>query len=138
MIQSVAFPFLVLILYSKFTQSPFVFVNKIHFSELKICPKYFTEILKILISFHFNIFLKVLCAWPLVSAQCNAKSQFLLLRPGTATIHNSLSTNISEKLFQCILKLLKIFKFQNISIIMSIKKNKTKKYGQILIWQQIS
>ena len=31
LIQSVAFPFLLLILYSKFTQSRFVFVNKIHF-----------------------------------------------------------------------------------------------------------
>ena len=48
LIQSVAFPFLVLILYFRFTPSPFVFINKIHFLELKICPKYLTEILKIL------------------------------------------------------------------------------------------
>ena len=31
MIQSVAVPFLVLILYFKFTQSSLVFINKIHF-----------------------------------------------------------------------------------------------------------
>ena len=48
LIQSVAFPFLVLILHSNFTQSPFTFINKIRFFELKICPKYLTEILKIL------------------------------------------------------------------------------------------
>ena len=48
LIQFVAFPFLVMILYSKFTQSLFVFISKIHFLELKICPKYLTEILKIL------------------------------------------------------------------------------------------
>ena len=48
LIQSVAFPFWVLILYSTFTQSCFVFINKIQFIELKICPKYLTEILKIL------------------------------------------------------------------------------------------
>ena len=48
LIQFVAFPFRVLTLYSKFTQSRFVFINKIHFLELKICPKYLTEILKIL------------------------------------------------------------------------------------------
>ena len=48
LIQSVAFPFLVLILCSKFTQFPFVFINKIGFLELTVCPKYLTEILKIL------------------------------------------------------------------------------------------
>ena len=44
LIQFVAFPFRVLILYSKFTQSCFVFINKIRFLELKIFrniwPKY--------------------------------------------------------------------------------------------------
>ena len=48
LIQSVAFPFRVLILYAKFTQSRFVFIKKTHFLEPKICPKYLTEILKVL------------------------------------------------------------------------------------------
>ena len=48
MIQSVAVPFLVLILYSKFAKSLFIFINKIHFLEFKICPKSLTEILNIL------------------------------------------------------------------------------------------
>ena len=47
-IQFVVFPFRVLILYSKFTQSRFLFISKINFLELKICPKYLIEILKIL------------------------------------------------------------------------------------------
>ena len=46
--QSVAFPFRALILYAKFTQSRFVLIKKIHLLELKICPKYLTEILKVL------------------------------------------------------------------------------------------
>ena len=46
LIHSVAFPFRVLILYCTFTQSPFVLINRIHSLELKICPKYLTEILK--------------------------------------------------------------------------------------------
>ena len=54
LIHSVAFPFRVLILYSKFTQSPFVLINRIHFLKLKICPKYLTEILKILTESFFN------------------------------------------------------------------------------------
>ena len=58
LIQSVAFPFRVLILYAKFTQSRFVFIKKIHFFELKICPKYLTEILKVLTeSFFVEVFL---------------------------------------------------------------------------------
>ena len=48
LIQAVAFLFQVLILYSKFIQFRFVFINKIDFLELKICPKYLTEILKVL------------------------------------------------------------------------------------------
>ena len=54
LIQSVAFPFLILILYSTFTQSPFVLVNKTHFLELTVCPKYLTEILKILTESFFQ------------------------------------------------------------------------------------
>ena len=48
LVQSVAFLFLALIFYSKFTQSPFIFINKIRFLELKICVKYLIEILKFL------------------------------------------------------------------------------------------
>ena len=55
--QSVAFPFRALILYAKFTQSRFVLIKKIHLLELKICPKYLTEILKILTeSFFAEVF----------------------------------------------------------------------------------
>ena len=43
LIQAVAFLFQVLIFYSKFIQFRFVFINKIDFLELKICPKYLTE-----------------------------------------------------------------------------------------------
>ena len=68
-IQSVAFPFWLLILYTKFTQSRFVFTNKTHFLELTIGPKCLTEILKVLTerffaetfsakTFHVNIFHK--------------------------------------------------------------------------------
>ena len=39
LIHSVAFPFRVLILYSNFTQSRFVFADKIYFLELNICSK---------------------------------------------------------------------------------------------------
>ena len=48
LIQAVAFLFQVLIFYSKFIQFRFVFINKIDFLELKICPKHLTEILKVL------------------------------------------------------------------------------------------
>ena len=48
LIQFVAFLFQVLISYSKFIQFRLVFINKIHFLELKICPKYLTETLKVL------------------------------------------------------------------------------------------
>ena len=53
LIQSVAFPFRVLILYAKFIQSCFVSVKKIHFLELKICTKYLT-ILKVLTESFFT------------------------------------------------------------------------------------
>ena len=44
-------------LYSNFTQSPFVFINEIHFLELKVCPKYLAETLKILTeSFFAEVF----------------------------------------------------------------------------------
>ena len=57
LIQSVAFPFRVLILYAKFTQSRFVFIKKNHFLEWKICPKYLTEIFKVLTeSFFAEVF----------------------------------------------------------------------------------
>ena len=69
LIQSVAFPFRLLILYAKFTQCRFVFINKTHFLELTIGPKCLTEILKVLTerffaetfsaeTFHVNIFHK--------------------------------------------------------------------------------
>ena len=48
LIQSVAFPFLILILYPKFAKYPVVFINKTNFLELKVCPKYLTKILKTL------------------------------------------------------------------------------------------
>ena len=48
LIQSVASPFRILILYAKFTQSRFVFIKKNHFLEFKICTKYLTEILRVL------------------------------------------------------------------------------------------
>ena len=43
LIQSVAFPFLILILYPKFAKSPVVFINKTNFLELTVCPEYLTE-----------------------------------------------------------------------------------------------
>ena len=57
-IQSVAFPFRVLILYAESTQSRFFFIKKIHFLKLKIFLKYLTEILKVLTeSFFAAVFL---------------------------------------------------------------------------------
>ena len=56
-VHSIAFPFRVMILYSQFIQSRFVFINGIYFLELKICPKYLTKILKILTeSFFTDVF----------------------------------------------------------------------------------
>ena len=54
LIQSVVFPFLVLILYSKFTQSHFVFTHTIHFLELKVCPECSTETVKFLTESFFT------------------------------------------------------------------------------------
>ena len=53
LIQSVAFSFRVLILYTKFTQFRFVFIKKVHFLELKIRLKNLTELLKVLIESFF-------------------------------------------------------------------------------------